>query len=511
MEATEPTFELEACEGLNVLLTLSDKNYALYKIKYPDGLVDDQMVSGESKTITFPSNGIKSIEVTGFYPGLSCSSAGVKSIQTIIALEKPQLISYLNNDLKEIKFNTNLLLEYYIEVNEGSGFKIVDSIRSQRDEYTYRFNSFSQTPSIRVSSFDRCGNMVLSDSLSSVFLEGKAEDKNNALSWTDYNNSIQLSNYTVRKDGDTLIVQNGLEYDDRSVKCGYEYCYFVFSNLNLINTISNKPVVIRSNELCLDAISSDTPPVIDSINSTVTLEGFVNVGWETPSAPLANYYEIYKNNILIDTTSLPEVILGGISSRACYEVSYVDVCGNKSDKSIATCPMFLTVESLDEVIYDSKWTKYEGASIIEDTYLVYLNSEKKIIDSVLVENMTYSFEWPSDTLQEFYIGVFGLLEGKMTNSNLVFIDQDLKYAIPTAFTPDGDGLNDVFEPIGGFISAFELKVFNQWGSLVFTGNSGWDGFSSGKKVVEGAYFYEIVITDQRGESFTETGNITVLY
>ncbi len=50
--------------------------------------------------------------------------------------------------------------------------------------------------------------------------------------------------------------------------------------------------------------------------------------------------------------------------------------------------------------------------------------------------------------------------------------------LPNAFTPDGDGLNDVFKAEGMFISEFEIAIFNQWGDLVFESNDieqGWNG------------------------------------
>ncbi len=50
--------------------------------------------------------------------------------------------------------------------------------------------------------------------------------------------------------------------------------------------------------------------------------------------------------------------------------------------------------------------------------------------------------------------------------------------LPNAFTPDGDGLNDVFKAEGMFISEFEISIFNQWGDLVFESNDireGWNG------------------------------------
>jgi gliding motility-associated-like protein len=51
--------------------------------------------------------------------------------------------------------------------------------------------------------------------------------------------------------------------------------------------------------------------------------------------------------------------------------------------------------------------------------------------------------------------------------------------IPTAFTPDGNGRNDIFKPaVSGIISKYELTVYNRWGQLLFKTNNpqiGWNG------------------------------------
>jgi gliding motility-associated-like protein len=65
---------------------------------------------------------------------------------------------------------------------------------------------------------------------------------------------------------------------------------------------------------------------------------------------------------------------------------------------------------------------------------------------------------------------------------------------PNAFTPDGDGVNDDFGPVGHDISVFEMNVFNRWGELIFTSNNPamrWDGKVNGSDVaMTGVYVYK---------------------
>jgi gliding motility-associated-like protein len=71
-----------------------------------------------------------------------------------------------------------------------------------------------------------------------------------------------------------------------------------------------------------------------------------------------------------------------------------------------------------------------------------------------------------------------------------------QFHFPNAFTPDGDGLNDVFKAIGqpDKLTSFSMKVFNRWGQMVFESSEislGWDGTYQGKPAPAGTYVYRI--------------------
>ena len=72
--------------------------------------------------------------------------------------------------------------------------------------------------------------------------------------------------------------------------------------------------------------------------------------------------------------------------------------------------------------------------------------------------------------------------------------------VPNAFSPNEDGLNDIFRALGTpVLTAFEMKIYNRWGQLVFQTTEktkGWDGSYKGKKQPAGAYIYQIVYKEQ---------------
>jgi gliding motility-associated-like protein len=66
--------------------------------------------------------------------------------------------------------------------------------------------------------------------------------------------------------------------------------------------------------------------------------------------------------------------------------------------------------------------------------------------------------------------------------------------VPNSFTPNGDGFNDLFLPVAGTVSHWELDIFDRWGKQVFhtdNENAGWDGTFQGKALDSGMYVYSV--------------------
>jgi gliding motility-associated-like protein len=86
--------------------------------------------------------------------------------------------------------------------------------------------------------------------------------------------------------------------------------------------------------------------------------------------------------------------------------------------------------------------------------------------------------------------------------------------VPTAFTPDGDGRNDMFRPIAVGISRIEyFRVYNRWGQLVFNttiNGKGWDGKIGGKEQSSGTFVWLVKGVDYTGKSFFAKGTVTLI-
>jgi gliding motility-associated-like protein len=87
--------------------------------------------------------------------------------------------------------------------------------------------------------------------------------------------------------------------------------------------------------------------------------------------------------------------------------------------------------------------------------------------------------------------------------------------VPTAFSPNGDGVNDVFRPVVRHqIYNYELRIFNRWGQLVFLSNNpeqGWDGTFHGTPCEVGGYAWWIKYSQvQNGPPVFKKGVLTLV-
>jgi gliding motility-associated-like protein len=88
------------------------------------------------------------------------------------------------------------------------------------------------------------------------------------------------------------------------------------------------------------------------------------------------------------------------------------------------------------------------------------------------------------------------------------------FYLPTAFTPNGDGLNDFARPyLVGMKTLKNFSVFNRWGNLIFYSSKygeGWDGKSKGADQNAGVYVWILEFINDDGKKVTEKGTITII-
>jgi gliding motility-associated-like protein len=96
----------------------------------------------------------------------------------------------------------------------------------------------------------------------------------------------------------------------------------------------------------------------------------------------------------------------------------------------------------------------------------------------------------------------------------ICIQPEVTIYVPNAFTPNGDGLNDVFLPKGSGLdwNTFSMMIFDRWGNLIYETtdiNKGWRGIvkNSGEIAQQDIYVWKIDINDLNGAEHHHVGDV----
>jgi gliding motility-associated-like protein len=91
--------------------------------------------------------------------------------------------------------------------------------------------------------------------------------------------------------------------------------------------------------------------------------------------------------------------------------------------------------------------------------------------------------------------------------------------VPNTFSPNGDGVNDIFYPRGsGVFSIKNLRIFNRWGEVVFEkanfnandASAGWDGTFKGKKLSPDVFVYTLEVVCANNQPLVFKGNVALI-
>ena len=114
---------------------------------------------------------------------------------------------------------------------------------------------------------------------------------------------------------------------------------------------------------------------------------------------------------------------------------------------------------------------------------------------------------------EYTLTVNYLSDCSVSQTVTVFVGNGEDFFIPTAFTPNGDGNNDVFTVYGRGLSKMNMKIFNRWGEKVFDSSnqwSGWDGMYKGEMQNPGVYTYYIEGVYLNGKTKERSGSLMLI-
>ncbi|MDH7464375.1 gliding motility-associated C-terminal domain-containing protein [Chitinophagaceae bacterium 26-R-25] len=136
-------------------------------------------------------------------------------------------------------------------------------------------------------------------------------------------------------------------------------------------------------------------------------------------------------------------------------------------------------------------------------------------------NSTVNYVWQDKSTTSTYTvktdGIYSLTATNQcgTDADSIKIDFALcALNMPNAFSPNGDGSNDIFRVKYIFpVQSFNMTIYNRWGQKVFSSDDihkGWNGLLNGMMAPNGLYIWTIAITDIDGKAQTQKGSVMLL-
>jgi gliding motility-associated-like protein len=134
------------------------------------------------------------------------------------------------------------------------------------------------------------------------------------------------------------------------------------------------------------------------------------------------------------------------------------------------------------------------------------------IDTASSKNPSFKFPEIGDYLTSLIVtSEHGCIDSV---SKVVTITDDYSIYIPNAFTPNGDGQNELFGAKGTGIKKYQLNIFDRWGELVFSSNDlakGWDGTVKGNRIAQdGVYVWKVNVVSIFGSAKEYKGSVTLI-
>ena len=112
--------------------------------------------------------------------------------------------------------------------------------------------------------------------------------------------------------------------------------------------------------------------------------------------------------------------------------------------------------------------------------------------------------------------LYEILNGDTTRYNAINVSiSESSLQMPNAFSPNGDGINDVYRAKPGYksIVSFKAVIFNRWGQKLYEWDDpagGWDGKYRGRDVAQGTYFVNVTAKGADGREFRIRRDVNLL-
>ncbi len=199
-----------------------------------------------------------------------------------------------------------------------------------------------------------------------------------------------------------------------------------------------------------------------------------------------------------------------VDPQAVYTTTDGEELTDASDGQNAPLAAVFTANPSDADGWNARyeWKIYEYGD--EDNLLVHRFEQD--IDYTFTQSGTFNVQlYATFTLDGDTISYPG--EGE--ENPLVVVISESVLEMPNAFSPNGDGYNDVYKAKEGYqsIISFKATIFNRWGQKIYSWDDpagGWDGKWHGKTVKDGVYFVRVEAKGADGRKYNIRRDVNVL-
>ena len=118
----------------------------------------------------------------------------------------------------------------------------------------------------------------------------------------------------------------------------------------------------------------------------------------------------------------------------------------------------------------------------------------------------------NDTTSTYYV-IARSADGCTDTASIKTAVDNKDFFIPNAFTPNNDGRNDLFKVYGSSVTAAEIKIYNQWGVMLYEtkdNQKGWDGTHKNNPQPVGLYVYVVKVRLSNEDTFIKKGTIRLI-
>lgn len=189
-------------------------------------------------------------------------------------------------------------------------------------------------------------------------------------------------------------------------------------------------------------------------------------------------------------------------SGSFVRITKIGDCAYKDTFNIRTEPGHLAIDNLN-------YTSCHDSQLVLTSYISPTQWSKG--NKILSTNQSFTIKTSnSDTvtlITKKYCQQIDTIIIKTINCG-----QEAPIFIPTAFTPDENGLNEtfIFHSNGGW-QTIDLVIYNTWGELLFRGNKGWDGNYLNRPCPQGTYFWKLQVHNiSTGKVKTISGTVLLI-